>query len=272
MLMDFITVVYDAEVHLLEWQAKSICKYVDPKIVNKLIVVDNGSQNCIVDRKWYGVFENKLEVITHKDLQLQVLQHLDGWRTQQLCKLLAAARSKTDWSIILDAKTFFAKTFDTETLFDNGKPCVGQIDVGDWWRDSKIFLEELYGIQLEKMIGPSGVPFFFHTKTVGEMIASIDDFNSWFQQKLYEQLPPHRTLVTEFMLYSAFIFKHKKFNTLYSEENRLKPFNVSDWEADKFEKIFSMDAHTISVAEKTKRLLSDEQLKRWESFLNEKYS
>lgn len=270
--MDFITVVYDAEVHLLEWQAKSICKYVDPKIVNKLIVVDNGSQNCIIDRKWYGVFEKKLEVITHKDLQLQVLQHLDGWRTQQLCKLLASARSKTDWSVILDAKTFFARPFDIGTVLDNGKPCVGQLPVVDFWRDSKLFLEKLYDIQLEKIVGPGGVPFFFHNETVREMIASIENFNDWFQEKLYEQTPPHRTLVTEFMLYSAFVLKKIKFNALYHEDRRIVAFNVSDWEADKFEKIFSIDAHTISVAEKTKRLLSDKQLKRWESFLNEKYS
>ena len=271
--MDFITVVYDAEVHLLEWQAKSICKYVDPTVVNKIIIVDNGSQNCIIDRKWYGVFENKLEVITHKDLQLQVLQHLDGWRTQQLCKLLASARSKTDWSIILDAKTFFARPFDIGTVLDNGKPCVGQLSIVDFWRDSKLFLEELYDIQLEKMIGPGGVPFFFHNETVREMIASIENFNNWFQEKLYESIPPHRTLVTEFMLYSAYVFKKfGSYDKLYSSKSTIRPFNISDWEAKKFENIFSADAHTISVAEKTKRFLSNEQLNRWKSFINEKYN
>ena len=273
MLIDFITVVYDAEVHLLEWQAKSISKYIDPALVNKIVVVDNGSQNCVVKRKWYSNFENKLEVITHNDLHLKLLEHLDGWRTQQLCKILASARSKSEWSVVLDAKTFFAKPFAIDRLFDSGKPCVGQIPVVHHWEDAKMFLQGLYDIKLKSMIGPGGVPFFFHNDTVREMIQSIENFNNWFQEKLYENSAPHRTLVTEFMLYSAFVMKkYGNYTSLYSEKSKVTAFNVSDWEADKFEKIFTVDSHTISVAEKTKSLLDSEQLSRWEAFLYEKFN
>jgi hypothetical protein len=93
MQLDFITVVFDEEVSLLPWQAKSICRYVDPSMINKIILVDNGSQQCAIDPAWYGKLCDKVEVITHKDLKLKVFQSLDGWRTQQLCKILASARS-----------------------------------------------------------------------------------------------------------------------------------------------------------------------------------
>jgi hypothetical protein len=272
MKLDFITVVYDQEVHLLEWQAKSILKHVNKSEINKITVVDNGSQNCVIDLSWYGNLQNKVEVITHRDLNLYVQQHLDGWRTQQLCKILASARSQEEWSVVLDAKTFFSKQFNLVELFDNKRPCVGTTVVSQHWKDAKTHMEELLGVEMQEMIGPSGVPFFFHSQTVRKMISSIDMFNEWFQSKLYEQIPPHRTLVTEFVLYSSFVLKeHGKFSKLYGEQSKLSTFNVADWESDKFDKIFNTDAHTISVAEKTKKFLSKEQLERWEAFLHDKY-
>jgi len=273
MQLDFITVVFDAEVSLLPWQAKSISRYVDPSMINKIILIDNGSQRCAIDPAWYGKLCDKVEVITHKDLKLKVFQHLDGWRTQQLCKILASARSTVDWSVVLDAKTFFAKTFDKTELFIDNRPCIGVVPISKQWNDSKIFLEDFFDIKLEHMLGPGGVPFFFHNETIRTLIKSIDDFNNWFQQNLYEQISPHRTLVTEFMLYSAFVLKkYESFDLLYKKEKKLMVFNVADFEVEKFEQIFETKAHTISIAEKTKKFLTKNQLEKWERFLNDKYN
>lgn len=273
MKVDLITVVFDEEVSLLPWQAKSISGYVDPLMINKIVLIDNGSQQCAIDLAWYGKLRDRVEVLTHKDLKLETFPHLDGWRTQQLCKILASARSTVDWSVILDAKTFFAKPFNKTELFINDRPCVGVTPISKHWNDSKIFLEKFFNIEIEYMIGPGGVPFFFHNETIRTLIRSIDKFNNWFQHNLYEPVPPHRTLVTEFMLYSAFVLKtHKSFDQLYQKENRLRPFNVADFEIEKFEKIFTTEANTISIAEKTKKFLSNDQLVRWETFLNDKYN
>ena len=145
--------------------------------------------------------------------------------------------------------------------------------VSSHWNDSKIYLEDYFDVEIKDVIGPGGVPFFFHNATIRQMIADIKDFNTWFQQNLYEQSTPHRLLVTEFMVYSAFVLhKHGRYDALYSARKTLRPFNVADWEVDQFEKIFATDSHTISIAEKTKSLLGQEQLYRWEAFLNEKYN
>jgi hypothetical protein len=273
MQLDFITVVFDEEVSLLPWQAKSICRHVDPLMINKIVLVDNGSQQCSIDPAWYGKLFDKVEVITHKDLKLKAFQSLDGWRTQQLCKILASARSTVNWSVVLDAKTLFAKTFNEAELFIDARPCVGITPISKHWNDSKIFLEEFFNIKIEHVLGPGGVPFFFHNETIRTLIKSINEFNNWFQQNLYEQVPPHRTLVTEFMLYSAFLLKtYKSFDQLYKKEQKLISFNVADFEVEKFEQIFTAEAHTISVAEKTKKFLTNDQLVRWETFLNDKYN
>ena len=273
MLVDIITVVFDQEVYLLEWQAKSIQKFLDPDEINEIILVDNGSQKCEPDLDWYGALKNKVRIINHSHLGLKVMPHLDGWRTQQLCKILAAARSKCEYSLILDAKTLFAKDIRIHNFFYNNRPAVGTIPTSDHWKDSKEYLEKYFAIEIKDVIGPGGVPYFFHTETINEMIKHIQDFNTWFQDNLYEQTYPHRTKVTEFMLYSAFVLhKHGQYDSLYSTKKTISPFNVADWEAEKFENIFTTDAHTISVAEKTKNFLTQEQLSRWEAFLNDKYN
>ena len=272
MLVDLVTVVYDPEVYLLEWQAKSIIKYLDIKEINEIIIVDNGSQPCKLQVGWYGKFKNKVKILSHKDLGLEVMPHLDGWRTQQLCKVLAASQSHCDYSMILDAKTFFSKEIFLSNFFDGHRPCVGTVPVSTYWKDSKDYLEDYFDVEIKDVIGPGGVPFFFHNETVRQMIDHIKDFNTWFQQNLYEQKSPHRTLVTEFMLYSAFVLhRYGKYDALYSARKTLLPFNVADWEADKFEKIFTTNCHTISVAEKTKSRLDKEQLSRWEIFLHDKF-
>jgi hypothetical protein len=273
MLVDIITVVFDEEVYLLEWQAKSINKFLDPKEVNEIIVVDNGSQNCAPPLEWYGRFADKVKILTHKHLDLKVMPHLDGWRTQQICKILSAAQSRCEYSMILDAKTFFAKDIHLHDFFYDRRPAVGTVPVSAHWNDARKYLEDYFNVEINDVIGPGGVPFFFHNETIRQMIDTIDDFNTWFQQNLYEQYPPHRLLVTEFMLYCAFVLqRYGKYDSLYAERKTLRPFNVADWEPEKFEKLFTTDSDTISIAEKTKSLLDQGQLSRWEAFLNEKYN
>lgn len=279
MLIDFVTVVYDDEVYLLEWQAKSLRKFIEQDNINKIIIVDNGSQQCdkVIKLDWYGHLKDKVKIINHQHLNLETYTYLDGWRTQQLCKLLASSQSKTEWCCVLDAKTFFSKKINFQILFTNNKPCVGTVPVSIWWSDSKKFLETFYHINLNKIIGPGGVPFFFHTETVKQLVNSIPKFNNWFQDLLYETTPPHRLLITEFMLYSAFVIKkYGTFDILYNKESRLQAFNLAEWQLkadiNEFYKIFNGKHDTISIAEKSKKYLDNKKIKEWNNFLNEQYN
>ena len=271
MKLDLITVVFDHELHLLKWQAASISKYVDKDLIQDIIIVDNGSQSCTVDRSWYGEIQHKVRVLTHKDIDLVVMQHLDGWRTQQLCKLLAAAKSNCEWSVVLDAKTMFSNEFPRVGLFDAGKVHVGRQPINAYWSDSQKYVEKYYNIEMDKMIGPGGVPFFFHTKTLNQMINTIYDFNTWFQNGLYEKTPPHRTLLTEFMLYSAFC-QHKGItDKLYGQQSQFMPYNIAENEIEKFEGIFDTQADSISIAEKANSQMESKQKERWEKHLNDRF-
>tara|TARA_B100000900_G_scaffold416240_1_gene450455 strand:+ start:1616 stop:2410 length:795 start_codon:yes stop_codon:yes gene_type:complete len=264
-MLDFVTVVFDDEVALLRWQAKSFQKFVDQQEIGTIYIVDNGSQNCNINLDWYGNLQSKVQILTHKDLKVQMQPHIDGWRTQQLCKLLASAMSDKTWAVTLDAKTYFTKKFD---IIRDGKPGVGTTDSNIHSSDAVRYLEDYYNIDLTQMIGPGGVPFFFHVETLKEMIASIDNFATWFQSKVLEPNPPHRTFVTEFLLYSAYVKNTIGYDKLYGAKV-LHPFNIADGEEHMFEEMLVSDSHTKSIHERAIKKLNKEQLNRWETFLND---
>ena len=279
MKIDIVTVVYDDETYLLEWQGKSISKYFDSNYINEIIVVDNGSQKCAekINPEWYSQNKNKLKILNHQDINLTIQPRLDGWRTQQLCKILASAQSKVDWSIVLDAKTLFARNIDMNAWFVNNQPQTGWKTSEGLSEDVINFLTDYFQINFTTQLNPGGIPFFFHTSTLRNMIAFIPNFNTWFQDHVCESVEPYRTFVLEFALYSAYLLKIKNgFESLYGRKKQITPFNLSDWQIknnpEKFAEILLPIYDTISIKEDAKKHLSEAQKTQWNKFLHDKYN
>lgn len=278
MKVDLITVVYDAEVYLLEWQAKSIAKYFPSERINNIIIVDNGSQHCKdnINTDWYKQNKNKVVFQNHKELEVKMYEHLDGWRTQQLCKLLSAATSQMPYSIILDAKTFFAKTFKFDKIILDNKPQTGWKGTDGIDKNIIDFLSKYFKIDFSMQLEPGGIPTFLHSETVRQLINYIPNFKTWFQDHVCTPFS-HKTLVLEFALYSAFLLKkYKDFTTLYGNQYNIMPMNIADWEMkhnpSKFNDLFLDQWDTISIKEEAKKYCSTEQLEKWKQFLYEKYN
>ena len=153
-------------------------------------------------------------------------------------------------------------------MIRDGKPGVGTTESKIHSSDAVIYLEEYYNIDLTQIIGPVGVPFFFNVETLKEMIASIDDFATWFQSKVLEPNPPHRTFVTEFLLYSAYVKRTVGYEKLYGDKV-LHPYNVAEGQEHMFEEMLNSDSHTKSIHERAIKKLNKEQLNKWETFLND---
>jgi len=125
------------------------------------------------------------------------------------------------------------------------------------------------------VLGPSGVPFFFHTPTVKELIDSIPNFCDWFQKNVPG---PYGTknLITEFMLYSAYLIKRDgSFELLYNTQPRSwEPNNLADWQIEEFEHFFKRGTLptclTVSIHRRAYQHLSNEQTNRWLDFLETK--
>lgn len=270
-MLDFITVVFREELPLLEIQARSFDQYLNSSDVNQIVVVVNDIDNVAdsIDTAWWGKYSNRVSIKLRSEYKFTASHN--GWDDQQLLKLLSAAQSQTKWSIVFDAKTWLIKTLDTSNsqLFDTqGRPNVGRMHLSPLFEPAKQFVENYYGISIDQVLGPSGVPYVFHREDVCEMIAGIPDFVTFFQQA---QINP--TLVTEFVLYAGFILKkYGCLDAIYNVDNTyICVANLADWQVDKFD-IFirAINQHqtiTASIHRRAYKHLTQEQLLTWVLFL-----
>ena len=246
-MIDLITIVFEQELPVLKVQAQSIELYCqDIGIRNIYVVVnDNKSVDQQINPAWWGKFSDRVTIINRSAFSTSYVD--DGWLSQQALKLQTAAISYNSWSIILDAKTIFTKPVLCVELFDKqGKPCVGQLDVQLVFEPSRQITNKLFNVDLQKQLGPGGVPFLMNNTVVRAMIVEIEkltdkDFPTWFQDQ---------GMLTEFILYSGFVLhRYGSLDVLYNtSKNKLKPTNVCHSEVASFDRKFKEMANSSSVS------------------------
>ena len=268
-MIDLITVVFRDEIPLLRIQARSIAEYVASNELNSIIVVVNDTADVadLIDVSWWEQYHDRVKIVPRS-----FESRINGWESQQLCKLLATTDSNSKWSVVLDAKTWFVRKLYLDDIIINGRPTVGNGRVSKLGiaNSALEFVKELYNIQdLPKLIGPGGVPFFFHTETVRNLIATVDNFPDWFQTNVRY---PH--LITEFLLYSAYVTSvHGNLDVLYDTTSipSFMPINIADYEAPDFDKRFGYmqdpKVLTVSLHRKAYAQLTPTQLEQWQQFL-----
>jgi len=268
-MLDFITVVFRDELPLLRIQAESFNQYISPKDVKQITIVVNDDDSVAkeIDPAWWG--QHQSQVVIKLCSSYNYVSRVTGWESQQLLKLLASSESPTEWSMVLDAKTWFIRSVDIDNLFDAGRPCVGLSGISPHFESSQQFVESYYNISMPKIIGPAGVPFIFRTDTVREMIDSIDNFVDFFQTNLRYPI-----LVTEFHLYTGFVIKkYGSIDVLYDVDKvHILSTNIADWEAQQFDTIFAgivdnSNLLTASIHRRSYKTLKHTQLIAWANFL-----
>ena len=260
-MLDLITVVFDKELTTLQTQARSVARY--GKNIGTIFVVVNdvadiGSQ---IDRSWWGIWQDQVLVINRGMFGNRWSDN--GWVSQQVLKLMTATVSGNEWSMILDAKTFFVRTMPE---FDH-RPAVGQLDIYTVFQPSQTIVNRLFDIDLNKQLGPGGVPFVINTQATRDMIAWIEqhtgqDFVSWFQAQ---------GRLTEFLLYSGWIHRQGGFDKWYTvTHSDLEPCNLCHSEPDRFDSKFvqMQSAHTVSIHRHAWPQLTVEQQTKYRDFLS----
>lgn len=214
-MINLITVTYDVELSLLQTQAQNFNTFIDTKDVSRILILVNDADLVAdaIDPAWWGQHQDKVQIkkMSEYDIKWTTKQ----WESQQLLKLLGAYEADTEWSIVFDAKTWFAEKFQWPKMCDP-KPRVGECELGTAWVDAHSNLEKHYGISINEFISPAGVPFVFHTQTVKDMMqehGSVANFCEWFQSKI------HNCGVTEFTCYNAYvIYKYGSCDVLYNTQ------------------------------------------------------
>ena len=277
-MIDFVTVVYEQELDYLKIQARSFDVYVDEKDIGVIYVVVNDDNTVAdkIDPQWYGKHSQKLKVLTLHDIEYQVQSVEGGWYTQQLCKLLAVAQSKSEWCCILDAKTWWIVPFDSKLFISNdGRLRFAPYKVSDTWNVGAGLAKYLFGLDHEPKIVP-GVPFFMHSQTVKELVKHIE--NTYYQpiQGFFERFVTFPVMLTEYVLYRAFVAKHHgSLDKLYTGELVTLGHNLSDNQVNDFDEWFE-NLHnfdnlvTASIRKSAITLLSNSQIAKWNDFLRSK--
>jgi len=259
-MFDIITVVFSPELDSLRLQARSIDLYVENVDSILVIVNDDAGLGQNIDPAWWGRYQQHVKLINRNSFGNQWSSN--GWVNQQALKLLTSAQSP-DWAIILDAKTVFVQPLEDLST----RPSVGQLDVYPVFEPSRRIANSLFGIDLNKQLGPGGVPFVINGPLTQQMIQWIEShtrqsFATWFQDQ---------GRLTEFILYSAWVvFRTGSLDSIYEVSiTNIKPVNVCHSEVARFEhKLQEMSsASTVSIHRNAWSQLTDNQQQRYLEFL-----
>ena len=201
-MIDLITVVFQPEIPYLEIQARSIENNFSEEQIRTIYIVVNDVDSVVdqVDRSWYGKFADRVVVYPYSIFGY--VNQVGGWDNQQLCKILAAARSQCGWSLVLDAKTYFIRPCKPDLLVDSSnRACTNLLQTQPVFESARQTVEQLYQIKLDNIIGPGGVPFLFHTETVQAMIADTEQLAGKSFIDFFQSNVCYPNLITEFYLY-----------------------------------------------------------------------
>ena len=274
--IDFITVVFDKEIDYLSVQAKSISLCIDSDSIGTIFVIVNDDDHICekINVDWWGENRHKVNIISKTKFGRCELSY--GWNSQQLYKLFGASIATNKWSMCLDAKTWFVQKLDFNKIFDEtGRVNFHSFPTLPVFKPAEEFVEKFYNIESKEVIGPGGVPFFFHTQTVIDLIADLEDNHNTTLLEFFSKNVKYPVFLTEFMLYSGFVkYKYGSHDKLYSQQQYYLITNVADFQKYEFDKIFvqMQDPNnlTASIHRSVYPYLTEKQLQTWVDFLHSK--
>ena len=263
-MTDIITVVFREELSVLKLQAKSIELYCQDLDIGNIIVVVNDDDLDLseLDHSWWGQFSDRVVFVHRQTWNINYAEN--GWLTQQLLKMLATGVGKSEWSIVLDAKTIFVRPVKKLAQ----RPTVGKQFIAPVFSVSQQRVSDLFGVDLSYQLGPAGIPFIFNNQLVQDMINEVErltscSFGQWFQEQ---------GMITEFILYSGYVlYKFGSYDTIYDTKRlpAIVPCNLCHSEVPSFDHKFTQMqlTDTVSIHRKAWSQLTNEQQFKYTNFL-----
>jgi len=269
-MIDLCTVVFREEIQTLQLQARSVSLYCNNIGIQSIYIIvnDNNEIADLIDPAWWGNLKSLVRVIPRSTFSTEYVSN--GWVSQQVLKLLAAAISNNKLCMALDAKTFFVNPFPIDSFIDSQKRiAVGSMPIMPVFERSAEIAGKLWNIDVQRQLGPAGVPFFFDPVQVRAMIVDIErrthqSFPLWFQSQ---------GMLTEFILYSAWLeFQIGIDNAVTS--GIIAPVNLCHSDLAQADNKLKFMAHphtlTVSVHRNAWTKLSPEQQQNYTNLLTSK--
>ena len=260
-MIDIITVVFKDELETLRTQARSLDVYGQDLGTIFVVINEDTGLGSKIDRSWWGRFQDHVQVVSRQAFGSVWCDN--GWVSQQALKLMASTISGNEWSIVLDAKTFFVNPIP---MLEH-RPAVGKLPIVPVFELSQQITNALFDINLDSMLGPGGVPFVFNNPQTREMVNWIESYTKqpfveWFQ---------NQGMLTEFILYSGWIqYKFGSLDSIYNTAvSAMIPCNVCHSEVPMFDTKFAQmpRATTVSIHRRARAQLTAQQQTQYQEFL-----
>lgn len=212
--VDLVTVTFEDDARLAVLQVLSVDRLLDHENIGRYVIILNGQDNTAVETFLRANVESrispelasKIEYVPASDLLPD--NDPQGWRGQQILKLVVATYLGAPYYLVLDAKNHFIHRtsvgdFFTETAIKTFRRPAPKVQ--------RALIKESFGLfgaadraaELFETAMPTITPYLMDTNVVREMMSALEStysgkpFGNLFEDEL--------SMATEFFLYWAYL-------------------------------------------------------------------
>ena len=226
-----MTVVYSVDLELLKLQARSISQFVDPELIDQIVVIINDNTPGFADhvhsiRPLYGAFADHVlfldytEVVNKTDLESNDnYYNKRDWVSAQVARLLGSRIVKSDWYINLDCKNIFTGPINETTFFYNnrakeiGRQHDKRTTSYSWWPDSCEYFKFDGSLIIPQHCYS---PFVFFTQEVRNLI-NYNTGRSLGCSIMDSRYPPKDKQLADIALYGAWLHYQDRYSMYYCD-------------------------------------------------------
>jgi len=219
--IDFVTVIYEPEIGMLELQARSFATFVPQELVGQIILIGNDTQKLCDHLKsrivpCYGDLAKKVIVHPKERIAPGMPSWGHGWKTQQVLKLCVCDFVNTASYIVLDAKNHFIRPISPLDIFaENGHLRSWKLSYIDNFENLCRSSFEYFGIDAEAYITrlpPSITP----VPLIKEYVRGLLNYILEKERLLFQYFFFKHDAMTEFLIYYAYlIYRGKSLDDIF---------------------------------------------------------
>lgn len=222
--LDIVTICFLDEMRMLQMQARSIDRLMDPALLANYRIVINDSRRdaCVqfvetVIKPELDWLADRIKILLPKDFGVEVPE--GGWKAQQALKLAAARAVETPHYLILDAKNHFVRKVTHADLFDGALPRARIYQTSGkrtQWLANGLSYFGLDPAQAQQLSGATVTPYLMVTRIVRDLVEAIEDMEKAPLIRYFSAENDEKKS-SEFFLYYAYIVSRiGPYDSIYS--------------------------------------------------------
>ncbi len=225
----FVTVAYRDDYGLTRLQARSLGKYLDPRLAAEILIIENSSSGIPNDwqeslQSEYRSLAGKVKILDAREIT-HIPEKMSGWFSQQILKLMVSTVVSTDQYVILDGKNHLVHTLGRD-FFETPLGLIRSYLMSYENHPMRPFFENslsYFGLNPNEYLNnfmPTTTPFVLPTRLVRDLVHTV---------KIREGRPFPEAFVhggynkSEFFLFASYVLSLGKPLTDFYEFSGQRP-------------------------------------------------